>query len=338
MTNVLYIGNNLKSKHSNVSSIQTLGALLETEDYKVYYASNQLNKVKRLLDMVFTFFKYRKIVDVVIIDTYSTQNFYFALVISQLCRLFKMPYIPSLKGGNLESRLKHSALMSQLVFSHAKVNVSPSLFLQHTFSTYGYTNVQFIPNTIALEQYEFTQRSYATIRLLWVRSLSKIYNPELAVTVLKKLQDQGYDASLCMVGPDTGDGSLESVKALATDLDVSVRFTGKLSKTAWRHLSVSYNIFINTTHIDNTPVSVIEAMALGLPIVSTNVGGMPYLISDKKDGLLVAPDDADAMVAAIIELYTNRLLRTELILKGREKVEAFDWTVVKSLWKSVLSQ
>lgn len=337
MRNVLYIGNNLNSKHSNVSSIQTLGALLETEDYKVYYASNQLNKVKRLFDMVFTFFKYRKIVDVVIIDTYSTQNFYFALVISQLCRLFKVPYIPSLKGGNLESRLKNNVLMSQLVFAHAKINVSPSLFLQHTFRTYGYTNVQFIPNTIALEQYQFTQRSYTTIRLLWVRSLSKIYNPELAVTVLKKLQDQGYDASLCMVGPDTGDGSLEAVQALAEKLKVTVQFTGKLKKEAWRKLSTSYNIFINTTHIDNTPVSVIEAMALGLPIVSTNVGGMPYLIDNEKDGLLVAPDDADAMVAAIIEVYTNRLLRTELIVKGREKVAAFDWPVVKQLWNEVLS-
>ena len=338
MRNVLYIGNNLKHKGSNVSLIQTLGVLLESEGYVMYYASSKRNKVKRFLDMICAFFKYRKTVDVVIIDTYSTQNFYFALVISQLCRLYKVAYVPVLNGGNLESRLKHSALMSQLVFAHAKINVSPSLFLQHTFTTYGYTNVQFIPNTIALEQYQFTQRSYTTIRLLWVRSLSKIYNPELAVTVLKKLQDQGYDASLCMVGPDTGDGSFESVKALARALDVSVRFTGKLSKIAWRRLSASYNIFINTTHIDNTPVSVIEAMALGLPIVSTNVGGMPYLISDKKDGLLVAPDDADAMVAAIIEVYTNTSLRTELILKGREKVATFDWAVVKQLWKSVLSQ
>lgn len=337
MRNVLYIGNNLKHKDSNVSLIQTLGALLETEDYKVYYASNQLNKVKRLFDMVFTFFKYRKIVDVVIIDTYSTHNFYFALVISQLCRLYKVAYVPVLNGGNLESRLKNSVLMSQLVFAHAKINVSPSLFLQHTFRTYGYTNVQFIPNTIALEQYQFTQRSYTTIRLLWVRSLSKIYNPELAVTVLKKLQDQGYDASLCMVGPDTGDGSLEAVQALAEKLKVTVQFTGKLKKEAWRKLSTSYNIFINTTHIDNTPVSVIEAMALGLPIVSTNVGGMPYLIDNEKDGLLVAPDDADAMVAAIIEVYTNRLLRTELIVNGREKVAAFDWPVVKQLWNEVLS-
>jgi len=320
-----------------VSSIQTLGALLEAEGYGVYYASNKLNKVKRLLDMVFAFFKYRHQVQVVIIDTYSTQNFYFALILSQLCRLFKMPYISSLNGGNLSSRLQGSPFMSRLIFKNSKANVSPSLFLVDTFKDFGYTNVKFIPNTIEIKNYNITKRSYKNIRLLWVRSLSKIYNPELAVTVLKALQDQGYDTELCMVGPDTGDGSFEAVQALAEKLKLTVQFTGKLKKEAWRKLSTSYNIFINTTDIDNTPVSVIEAMALGLPIVSTNVGGMPYLIDNEKDGLLVPPADTAAMVAAIIRVYTDTQLRADMHVNARKKVERFDWNHVKQLWNEVLS-
>ena len=68
-----------------------------------------------------------------------------------------------------------------------------------------------------------------------------------------------------------------------------MNFTGKLSKQEWRDLSKDYNVFINTTNFDNTPVSVIEAMALGIPVVSTNVGGLPFLITDKVDGVLVEP-------------------------------------------------
>ena len=335
MTTILYIGNNLKTDTSNVSSIQLLGSLLEMEGYTMYYASSQQNKVLRLLDMVYCFFKYRHKVDYVIIDTYSTYNFYFALVISQLCRLFKTPYLPNLNGGNLPVRLQKHPFLSSLIFKPAYLNVSPSPFLQQAFESQGYANVIYIPNTIEIKHYAHAPKAYEGIKLLWVRSFSKIYNPSLAVYVLKSLQDNGYPAELCMVGPDS-DGSLKTVKQLAKQLKVSVRFTGKLDKPVWRTLAKQYNIFINTTNFDNTPVSVIEAMALGLPVVSTNVGGMPYLIEDGKEGLLVNPDDVEAMTRAIIELYLNQDLVDALTSNARQKVEQFDWEVVKDLWFEVL--
>ena len=96
----MYIGNNLKNKTSNISSIQVIGSLLAKEGYVVFYASSKSNKILRILDMIFTFFKYCRTIDYVIIDTYSTQNFYYALIISQLCRLFNIKYLPSLNGGN----------------------------------------------------------------------------------------------------------------------------------------------------------------------------------------------------------------------------------------------
>ena len=86
-----------------------------------------------------------------------------------------------------------------------------------------------------------------------------------------------FDATLAMIGPDV-DGSLTKVKDLARKKNLDVNFTGKLSKPEWINYSKDFNVFINTTNFDNTPVSVIEAMALGLPVVSTNVGGMPFLI------------------------------------------------------------
>jgi glycosyltransferase involved in cell wall biosynthesis len=285
--------------------------------------------------MVFCFFKYLRKLDYVIIDTYSTHNFYFALVISQLCRFFKQAYIPNLNGGNLPLRLRKHSFLSSLIFKHAYLNVSPSPFLQQAFERHGYHNVIYIPNTIEIKHYAYDHRTYETIKLLWVRSFSKIYNPSLAVHVLKSLQMNGYPAELCMVGPDS-DGSLKMVKQLAEQLRVEVTFTGKLEKAVWRTLAKVYNVFINTTNFDNTPVSVIEAMALGLPVVSTNVGGMPYLIEHEKEGLLVNPDDVEAMTRAIIKLHHNPDLVVMLTTNARQKVEQFDWEVVKDLWFEVL--
>ncbi|WMI69865.1 glycosyltransferase family 4 protein [Mangrovimonas sp. YM274] len=335
MRNVLYIGNNLSNRHTNLSSIHVLGKLLEEEGYTLRYASSYNNKLFRLLDMLWQCGRLAKRMDVVLIDTYSTHNFYYALLVSQLCRVLQLPYIPSLNGGNLPARLARNPKLCAMIFKNAHYNVSPSSYLQDAFAKQGYDNVVHIPNSIKLEEYPVSKRRYDTIRLLWVRSFSKIYNPQLAVNVLKRLKQKGYDASLCMVGPDS-DGSLESVKLLAKDLNLDVRFTGKLTKMEWTQLAKEYNVFINTTNFDNTPVSVIEAMALGLPIVSTDVGGMPYLINHGVSGLLVPPNDVYAMVGAIEQVYGHSTLREDLVRNARTVVAEFDWEMVKQRWNAVL--
>lgn len=335
MKSILYIGNNLKTKNSNVSSIQVLGGFLEQEGFKMYYASSKPNKVLRLFDMMYTLIRYKKKVDYVIIDTYSTHNFYFALVISQLCRVFRIKYIPNLNGGNLPARLKNHPKMSSLVFSNAFINVSPSYYLKDAFYQFGYKNVKYIPNTIEIKNYNFKLRSFEKIKLFWVRSFSQIYNPELAVRVQRKLIDLGFNAELCMVGPDS-DGTLAKVKSLSKELKVDTVFTGKLSKAQWIQLSEHYNIFINTTNFDNAPVSVIEAMALGLPVVSTDVGGIPYLLADHLEGVLVEKNNLDGMVQAVLNIAFDRTFSDKLATNARKKVEQFDWQVVKHAWFDVL--
>jgi len=336
MKRILYVGNNLKNNKSNISGIQILGALLEKEGYIMHYTSSKTNKIIRLLDMVRSCVTLSNNIDIVLIDTYSTQNFYFALIISQLCSLLKIKYIPILHGGNLPSRLKNSPKLSALIFKKAVHNISPSAYLKQEFELFGYDNIVHIPNTIQINDYPFKSKTYASPKLLWVRSFSKIYNPKLAVHVFNEVKKHYPEAMLCMVGPDA-DGTLKDVKQLADDLNLEIEFTGKLTKKEWISVSENYNIFINTTNLDNTPVSVIEAMALGLPVVSTNVGGMPFLISDTIDGLLVEPQDARAMVDKILELISDVQLREKLIANARAKSENFAWTAVKPKWDSILS-
>lgn len=286
--------------------------------------------------MCYACIKYKSKVDFVLIDTYSTQNFYYALVVSKLCRLLNLDYVPILHGGNLTHRLKNNPKWSQAIFNLSKFNVSPSLFLKESFEALGYTNIIHIPNAIALEDYLFTNKTYDNPRLLWVRSFSKIYNPELAIHVFKSVKKDFPKAKLCMVGPDA-DGSQKQVEDLAHQFNLKVKFTGKLKKKEWLDLSQNYNVFINTTNFDNTPVSVIEAMALGLPIVSTNVGGMPYLISNGINGLLVKANDAESMSQAITSLFDDSEKRKNMINSARVKISDFAWNKVKLLWIEALS-
>ena len=332
---LLYIGNNLASTKSTLTTISILSKGLIEEGYSVKLASSINNKLFRLLDMVWAVIKYRNQIDVVLIDTYSTQNFYYAVAIAKLCRFFKIPYIPILHGGNLPARLKKSPKQSKKLFANAKTNIAPSNYLTEAFVKEGYTNITYIPNTIEIKNYPFLFRKEIKANLFWLRSFAQLYNPKLALAIVEALQEQNIEVSLCMVGPEK-DGSLAECKRLATEKNLPITFTGKLSKEEWIHLSKEYDLFINTTNFDNTPVSVIEAMALGLPVISTNVGGMPYLIAHNKTGILVPPNNVDVFVKAIIQLLSNPEKTESLSENAREAMEQFDWEFIKEKWDEVL--
>lgn len=335
MKNLLYIGNKLSQKGKTATTIDTLSQAFIAEGYAVKTASSKTNKILRLLDMLLAIVKNRKWANYVLIDTYSTQNFYYAYLCSQLCRFFNLKYLPILHGGNLPNRLKNNPKLSKAIFNKAYLNIAPSAYIQSNFKDFGYNNIVIIPNAIAIENYAFKHRKIEEIKLLWVRSFSEIYNPKLAVDILKALQDKGEIASLTMVGPDN-DGSLQNTQVYAKSLNVEVNFTGKLSKRSWIKLSQDYNIFINTTNFDNMPVSIIEAMALGLPVISTNVGGLPFLIKNGETGVLVKPNNVEAFVLEILSFKENYEAVKVITKQARNKVEAFSWTMVKEKWKSIL--
>jgi glycosyltransferase involved in cell wall biosynthesis len=335
--NLLYIGNKLSKKGNTVTSIETLGNYLQEEGFKVLTASSMQNKALRLLDMISAVVRMPKRNASVIIDTYSTQNFYYAVFVAWVCRFRRIPYIPILRGGNLPTRLQKSPKKSKALFEGAHINVAPSHYLMNAFQEQGYTNLIHIPNTLQLENYPFLLRKELQPKLLWVRSFSKIYNPQLALAVLELLLQKGYDATLTMVGPPK-DESFAKCKARAKEQKLPVTFTGILTKEAWISLAPAHDIFINTTNFDNTPVSVMEAMALGLPVVSTNVGGLPFLIEDSVDGLLVSKENPAAFVEALVKLINNPRKAETIGVNARKKVAKFDWQVVKQQWISLLSQ
>ena len=335
MKTLLYIGNKLSEHDYTSTSIETLGALLEDDGFKVFYASSYENKVSRMFEMMYKTIKYSNKVDYVLIDTYSTKNFWYAFIISQLCRLLKLKYIPKLHGGNLPNRITKSKFFSDMIFCNAYTNIAPSYYLYEIFKNKGYVNLEYIPNSIELQLYPLVEKTFDTPKLLWVRSFSKIYNPLMAIKVFIKVKRIFPEAKICMIGPKKDESYSKTLRYVKMN-NVEVLLTGKLSKDEWIEQSKESNIFINTTHFDNTPISVIEAMALGIPIVSTNVGGIPYLLKHNSNALLVNDNDVEDMTNQIIRLFTEQNLANYLLKNGKASVENFDWEIVKKQWRELL--
>lgn len=333
---ILYIGNKLAEHGRTPTSIDTLGTLLEQEGHILYYASNKLKQSTRLQHMLLSIWKYRKQVDLVLIDTYSTTAFYYAWLSAKLCGWLGIKYIPILHGGNLPARFQRSPGKCGTVFGNSTINIAVSPYLLHYLEQAGYKGTV-IENSIALEDYSFRHRTQVRPQLLWVRSFHETYNPQMAVHLIHKLRQQYPDVQLTMVGPEV-DGSMEKCKQLTVDLGVEqhITFTGKLSKQKWTKLAQSKDIFINTTNYDNLPVSVLEALALGLQVVSTNVGGIPYIITDKQNGQLVNADDVVAMTAAVTQLLNDSGMAATISKNARVYAEQYDWNIIKIKWHNLL--
>lgn len=332
---ILYLGNKLSIHGNTPTSVETLGNLLK-KHFDIKLVSNKKNKIFRILDMLFSIIKYRKKISYVLIDTYSTSNFYYALLSAVICNILNIKYIPILHGGDLPNRVNRSRSFSNLIFRSSYINIAPSNYLIDKLKNFNY-KIKYIPNNIEISNYKFKSRVNLKPKLLYVRAFSEVYNPQMAIYVLDKLIKNYPNAELCMVGPDR-DGTFDEVKKLTEKLELTnnVKFMGKMSKKDWWKLSEEYDIFINTTNFDNTPVSVMEAMALGLPVITTNVGGIPYLLEDKKDSVFVEKNDIDSMYLEIRNILENQKTSQQIIRNARKKVESFDWNVVKNDWISLL--
>lgn len=158
----------------------------------------------------------------------------------------------------------------------------------------------------------------------------------MAIGVVKELKTMYPNCKLLMAGQDK-DGSLEVCRRLASEFDLTdnIEFAGFLPKAEWIDRAAEFDIFLNTTSADNMPVSVIEAMALGLPVVSTNVGGIPYLLENGVTGFTVDQHNIQSMVKAVEFICENQERACSVANEARKKVEAFDWATVKHQWNSL---
>lgn len=326
--------------NSNPTVIEVLGERLSEDGWQVIKTSSLKNKFLRMGDMLLTTYTKKKLYQLALLEVYSGLAFSWAFLCGGLLRFLQKPFILTLHGGNLPNFAHSHPFIVRKLFSWSNEIYSPSPYLKGKLSSFN-PNIKIIPNPIEIEKYEFKPRNQISPKLIWLRAFHEIYNPVLAPKVLSILKNNfGSDLELLMIGPDKGDESLQRMILLAEQLKVVqlIKIVPGVPKNQVPFYLNKGDIFINTTNIDNTPVSVIEAMACGLCIVSTNVGGIPYLLEHEVDALLVPPEDEVEMAAAIQRILIEPELATRLSANARKKAEQFDWSIVLPKWEKVFEE
>ncbi|HKC25216.1 MAG TPA: glycosyltransferase family 4 protein [Thermoanaerobaculia bacterium] len=314
-----------------------LARALKEAGWGVVTASRKAGRIPRLFDMMRTAWSRRANYAVAQVDVFSGQAFFWAEAVCRLLAQLGKPYVLTLHGGNLPRFGRTAAGRVGRLLASAAAVTTPSRYLKDEMKRFR-SDIVLVPNALALEAFPFRQRSAPKARLVWVRAFHETYNPSLAPRILALLAPDFPEATLTMLGRDKGDGSLEETKRVARELGVlqRLKLPGAVPNVDVAKFLDAGDVFLNTTDIDNTPVSVLEAMACGLLVVSTDVGGIPYLLTDGADALLSPARDADAMAAAVRRVLTEQELAPRLSKAARESVMELDWSNVLPQWEEIL--
>jgi len=335
----LFVGNFLSAGGSHRSVIEDLAEKLSPFISSMHCVSPHRRGFIRGVHMCLTAVLRGHEFDIAVVDVYSGRAFIWADVVSYLLRFWGCPFVLVLRGGMLpEFAHKHPRRVRECFLRASAVTV-PSRYLRDQLQAYIPESI-LLPNPLNMSAYQYTLRIKPRPRLIWVRSFHKIYNPALAPKVLSLLVQDFPDVHLTMIGGDKGDGSLIHVRHIAEQKGLVRRMhlPGGVSKTELPRWFNTGDIFLNTTDVDNTPVTVLEAMACGLCVVSTNVGGLSYILEHEKDALLVSPNDPEEMSSAVRRILTEPGLAARLSNNARRKVTAFDWEMILPQWHELLGR
>ncbi len=232
-------------------------------------------------------------------------------------------------GGSADDFLTRSGPRAKQIFACAQALLVPSQFLVDVFAKHGLT-ASVLPNIMPLERFTYRERSPLQARILMARHLTPVYNPACGLRAFALLQAKHPEAQLTVAG----DGpERDAMHLLAKELGIAARvdFIGNVNNDRMLAQLQSHDILLNTSRVDNQPVSLLEAFACGLPVVSTAVGGITYMIEHGQSGLLAPNDDHEALSALIHRLLTNADMGERITRNARAQVQAHGWQHIHPL-------
>jgi peptidoglycan/LPS O-acetylase OafA/YrhL/glycosyltransferase involved in cell wall biosynthesis len=207
--------------------------------------------------------------------------------------------------------------------------VVPSTYLCHVFEQYGY-RTRVIPNVVDTSEFRFRERTPLRPRLLSVRNLEPYYCVDNTILAFARLKERFPEATLTIAGY----GSLErSLRMLVIRLGLTdVDFVGGVTPKALPTVYDAADIAVNSSVVDNQPVSILEAFSCGLPVVSTPAGDIAAMLRQGETGVLVSPEDPVDMANAVVQLLQDPETALQLARRARGEVERYTWPAVRGLW------
>ena len=241
------------------------------------------------------------------------------------------------RGGEADAFFSAAPRHVLRALARAELRVVPSAYLLRVFARHG-LDAEVVPNIVDLSRFASASgapRGFGDApNLLVSRNLEPIYDLPTALRAFALLRQAlpGARLTLAVSGPEE-----PALRRLAAELGLAdaVVFTGRIENARMPALLAQADLLLNPSTVDNMPISILEAFASGVPVVSTRAGGIPDLVNDGVEGLLVPVGDPAAMAAAALRVLTDPSLAARLRASGLDAVQQYAWPQVRGQWLSV---
>ncbi|PYM13313.1 MAG: glycosyl transferase family 1 [Candidatus Rokuibacteriota bacterium] len=272
-------------------------------------------------------------VDVVHVFSASYWSFLLAPVPAMLlARLWGKRVVLNYHSGEADDHLARWGRLVHPWLRLAHSIVVPSHYLAEVFERHGYA-VRVVPNVVDLGRFFYRDRAEIRPRFLSTRNLEPHYRVDVVIEAFALVRARCPEATLTVVG----DGSEKPrLRALAAERGAEgIRFLGAVEPSGMPDVYDGADVFLNASVVDNQPVSVLEAFAAGVPVVSTSTGDLAALVRDGETGVLVPADDPAAMAKAMLHVLELPERARALARAAREDVQRFTWPRVREAWARV---
>jgi len=232
-------------------------------------------------------------------------------------------------SGEADDHLRHWGPLVHPWLRLAHEIVVPSQYLRRVFAANGYPT-RVIHNTVDVTPFTYRERTCLSPRLLSVRNLERHYGVDAILRAFALVKETVTDATLTVVG----DGSeMKNLRRLADDLGVHVNFVGAVDPRDMPAVYDAADVFVNASLVDNQPLSILEAFAAGLPVVTTAVGDIPAMVRDEVTGWLVPERDPVLLADAITGVLSDPAKAIEVARRARNRLSDFSWPAVRHAWQ-----
>lgn len=228
-------------------------------------------------------------------------------------------------GGGERFFDKHTCLVKHYLM-RTNTNIVLSGFLAKVFDKHQlpYT---IIPNIIELDESQYRERKNIHPNYICTRAHEELYNIPCILRAFQKVLTELPEATLTLVGDGSQHSALvQTAKEMGL---MNITFAGRVdNKEIYQYLDHA-DVMLSAPIVDNMPVSLLEAMNAGLLVISSNVGGVPYMIENNKTGCLFPSDNSDVLAALMIQAIRQMSESIAIIRRAHQTVNVYRWENIR---------